>query len=556
MNKQLFFFLFISIANTAGSQTVGWFYSNPGNADGYILFAPLNSDTTYLIDKCGKRIHTWASTHYPGEAVYLLENGSLLHTADMDNNLFNAGGTGGGIEKFDWDGNMIWNYEISDAAQCQHHDAIQLPNGNVIAIVWEDHTATDAIDNGRNPASLGTHIWSEKLVEIQPAGVDSGIIVWQWRAWDHLVQEFDNTKLNYGPIYNHPELLNFNLNSSMMGVVDWLHCNGLDYNAATDQLIVSCHNLNEVWIIDHSTTMEEAALHTGGQSGKGGDLLYRWGNPQNYGRGSVSDQKFYGQHNARWIPAGFPGAGDIMVYNNGLNRPGGNFSTAETFTPPEMVNYVYPLDAAAPYDPATQSWIYTASPPESFYSQVISGAQRTANGSTIICEGMSGTFFEVDMNSNDLWKYINPVSATGIITQGNFPGMNAAFRCVYYEADYPGLSGHSLLPGAPIEKNPLTYTCFSNTTGLVELSLSSEEISVFPNPFHSQLNLHMPFALNDALLQIHDLMGRLIYEEKSFSCAAQSNQTINILPCKGMMNITLVTQSGEEILNLSVIAGE
>ena len=58
-----------------------------------------------------------------------------------------------------------------------------------------------------------------------------------------------------------------------------MHCNGLDYNSALDQIALSCRGMNEVYIIDHSTTTEEAVGHTGGNAGKGGDILYRWGNP-------------------------------------------------------------------------------------------------------------------------------------------------------------------------------------------------------------------------------------------------------------------------------------
>jgi hypothetical protein len=37
-----------------------------------------------------------------------------------------------------------------------------------------------------------------------------------------------------------------------------------------------------LWVIDHQTTTAQAASHTGGRYNKGGDLLYRWGNPQTY----------------------------------------------------------------------------------------------------------------------------------------------------------------------------------------------------------------------------------------------------------------------------------
>ena len=60
---------------------------------------------------------------------------------------------------------------------------------------------------------------------------------------------------------------------------DWLHTNAIAYNPQRDEIALSVLGNNEIWIIDHSTTTEEARGSTGGNSGKGGDILYRWGNP-------------------------------------------------------------------------------------------------------------------------------------------------------------------------------------------------------------------------------------------------------------------------------------
>lgn len=552
MKKILLFIFFIS-PFFLRSQTVGWFYTNAGAADGYILFAPLNSDTTYLIDKCGKRIHEWPSNYHPGDAVYLLEDGVLLHTANMNNNAFSAGGSGGRIEKIDWDGNLLWSYQISDNTQCQHHDAIQLPNGNILTISWEDHSEADAVNNGRDPSTMGGHIWSEKLIEIKPDGINAGTIVWQWRAWDHLIQHYDSSKLNYGVIADHPELIDINLGNPLTFSSDWLHINGIDYNAALDQIVASCHNSNEVWIIDHSTTLDEATSHAGGTSGHGGDLLYRWGNPRNYGRGTTNDQKFYGQHNAHWIPEGFPGGGDIMVFNNGVGRPGGSYSTVETFAPPAMADNNYPIDSGAAFAPAEQDWIYTATPASSLYSSVISGAQRLQNGNTIFCEGSSGNFEEIDFDGNGLWKYVNPVGINGITSQGNQPNMNSVFRCVYLPADYAGLSGHILVPGAPIEYNPLNYVCYSNLTGVVTIGEKENELVVYPVPFQKNFALHVPVNLNDARLVIRDMTGRIIYEDDQFNSSQAFDEIINFNSPKGIVAISIYDPAGNNTYNTLAI---
>ncbi|MFI5134339.1 MAG: aryl-sulfate sulfotransferase [Chitinophagales bacterium] len=371
--------IFLLILIRSSAQTVGLFYNDPGSLAGYILFAPGGSDSTYLIDKCGKRVHTWFSSYLPGLSVHLNTDGTLLRCGGENNAIFNSGGSGGILEKFDWNDSLLWSFEISDQNECQHHEAIQLPNGNVLAIVWQKFTKSEAIDNGRDPASVGNELWSDKILEIEPIGTDSGVVVWQWNAWDHLIQDFDSTKQNFGVVASHPELIDINA-ANQTAETDWLHCNSIDYNSHFDQILISCHNLNEVWIIDHSTTMAEAVTHSGGQSGKGGDLLYRWGNPQIYNRGTSVDQKFFGQHNATWIPAGLPDAGKILVFNNGIGRPDGLYSTVETFTPPDVVNYNYPIVGSNPYGPTNQDWVYEANPPTSFFSQVEGGAQRLSTG--------------------------------------------------------------------------------------------------------------------------------------------------------------------------------
>lgn len=94
-------------------------------------------------------------------------------------------------------------------------------------------------------------------------------VVWEWKVWDHILQDKDTAKANYqSSIINHPELLNVNYKI----IKDWIHMNGIDYNPMLDQIAVSSHNLNEWYVIDHSTNIAEAASHTGGNSGKGGDF--------------------------------------------------------------------------------------------------------------------------------------------------------------------------------------------------------------------------------------------------------------------------------------------
>jgi hypothetical protein len=189
---------------------------------------------------------------------------------------------------------------------------------------------------------------------------------------------------------------------------DWMHSNSIDYNEEFDKLLLSVHNFNEIWIIDHSTTTEEAAGHMGGNSGKGGDLLYRWGNPQAYRAGTANDRKLFSQHDATWIKPGCPGEGDILVFNNGANRPGSYYSTVDEIVPPVNDNGEYYLEPGPMYGPEAQTWMYTASPPTSFYASHLSGAERLPDGNTLICNGETGKIFEVTPEGATVWQYTSP----------------------------------------------------------------------------------------------------------------------------------------------------
>ena len=500
-------------------QTVGLFTEAPGSLDGYVLFAPMTSDTTYLIDKCGKKVHSWTSEYHPGLAVYLLPDGNLLRTACVNNPLFNTGGNGGLIQKFDWDGNLIWSYPISSAFECQHHDVKQLPNGNILVIVWEYKTTAEAIAAGRDPTLLGNSLWGEKIIELQPIDSDEANIVWEWHAWDHLVQNFDYTKLNYGDISN-AELINLNYeaNTGPQGA-DWLHVNGIDYNADFDQIMISSHNFNEIWIIDHSTTTTEAASHSGGIYGKGGDILYRWGNPAAFNHGAVANQQFFGQHNPRWIEHGYPDSGKIMVFNNGLDRPGGDYSTVDIITPDVDALGNYGTPGIGGYLPEGETWHYQAPNPFDFFSANISGAQRLSNGNTIVCEGNSGNFFEIDTNDSIVWYYINPVFAGGIISQGNLATANSVFRCTLYEPSYSGFNGHSLIPGNPIEFNPLPYTC-EMFTGISPLHDHHSQDIFAVNPFSANLVLQSNAVISNASLFLFNEMGQVVESWKNIDLIA------------------------------------
>ncbi len=410
--------------------------------DGYTLFQPMHSTSIYLVDMDGEPVHEWETDYNPGQSVYLLDNGNLLRAArdPQPTGSFRGGGEGGIVQEIAWDGTVVWEYKLSDETFRQHHDVEPMPNGNVLVIAWESRTYEEAVAAGINPSRMESDfIWPDFIVEIEPVYPDRGDVVWEWHAWDHLVQELYRDKANYGVVAEHPELIDINAAPAhtarqqiatqesleqlrSLGYIagsaetddrpeigaDWLHLNSVDYNAELDQVLLSSRHFSEVWIVDHSTTTEEAAGKTGGRWGKGGDLLYRWGNPEAWSVGGPDDRQLFVQHDAQWIGKGLPGAGNILIFNNGAGRADGNYSSVDEIAPPTDTagNYLMvPEEPSAPLGPV---WTYVAPDKESLFSGMLSGAQRLPNGNTLIAEGARGRMLEVGAENAVVWELLNP----------------------------------------------------------------------------------------------------------------------------------------------------
>ena len=506
----IFIFIFL-VQISFAQQTVGLFLNDSTSLNGYTLFGPGVSKITYLIDNCGNEVHRWdQSTTNPGASVYLLENGNLLRTGRINSN-FNGGGTGGRLEIFNWEGDLIWQYDYSSNTYHHHHDVAPMPNGNILLIAWESRTETELEAAGRNPITISNSVWSERVVEIKPIGTNEIEVVWEWHLWDHLVQDFDSTKMNYGVVAEHPELMDINFGVNATGNnSDWIHLNSINYNSNLDQIVLSSRHLSEIYVIDHSTTSLEAAGHTGGNSGKGGDLLFRYGNPQSYDRGTSDDRVFYGQHDATWVPVGYPDEGKIMVFNNGQGRPGGSYSSVDVIDPPLDVNNTYTISNTEPFSPEDLFWTYEADPPSDMYSSNISGAHRLPNGNTLICVGREGNFYEVNYEGDLVWHYKMPIGNNGPVSQGTVLTNANAFRATRYGADYPAFVGKNLTPGDPIEVNPLPSDCvLYGDPVAVKNYANLEGVQALNNPIHDFIYIKNQ-TKNEVSIEVFDIMGRLV----------------------------------------------
>jgi len=445
-------------------------------APGYTIMEPLNSRAIYLLDLGGEVVHEWATDSSPGGWVYLQDDGSLLRSGRVDDDVhFSGGGIGGWLQRLAPDGTLLWNWRYADSLHNQHHDIERLPNGNVLFIAWERVSSREALRHGMDP----THIdreqgwWPCKLVEVRPIEPDDAEIVWEWHAKDHLIQDFDPRGREYGDPAEHPGRLDVNfpdpqkedeseearaereeLEAQMRAlgyaggddepaepetVRDWLHTNAVAYNAEHDLILMSSPHLCEIYVIDHSTSTAEAAGSTGGRYGHGGDLLWRWGNPRNYGHGSAADRVLSYQHDPRWLPPTRPGELRLTVFNNGSKRPqGGSYSSIEELVLPFDPERGFLREPGEAFGPAESAWSYSAG--DDFFSAFISGAQRLPNGNTLICSGAPGRLFEVTPAGKLVWDYRNGFGGDVDPPEhaGSAPPL-ALYRVHRYAPEHPGI---------------------------------------------------------------------------------------------------------------------
>lgn len=460
--------LFMVVANGvhAQSPTVGLRHYDPATTDGYILFTPETNTSAFLIDRCGQKINEWTFSETPALTVYLLENGSILR-AGIDS-----------LEIRDWNNNLVWSYAMTANGFRQHHDIEPLPNGNILCICSDIITGQDAINAGRDPNLVFNNtLRSERIVELEPVGTNQVNVVWEWKAIDHVIQDYDALMSNYGTVEDHPELidLNYVTNSSP----DWLHYNGIDYNENLDQIIMSSRHMSEIYIVDHSTTTAEAASHSGGNSGKGGDYLWRWGNPEVYRQGTAADRRLYRQHDAKWVEQGALDEGKISVFNN---EGDGSVTFSEVgLIEPQIIGGQYQLNNNA-FLPTDYDWTWNGSVLGNVVLETKkSGAQVLANGNFLVTETSKGQVSEFTKSGTHLWTYTNP---TGYNIYNQYDPVqnedNKFFRGEFYAPDYAGLVGQDLTPQGIVENlNPISDTC-SLQAGLNEVA--NVQYNLFPNP--------------------------------------------------------------------------
>ena len=357
----------------------------------YIFIVENNSTNSYLINKEGFKVWEWNFDTNSGNDLEIIDNGNIVGLFKATDPIIDFGGFGGAAKIIDKNGNVLWEYSVSDNDFIAHHDVEMLPNGNILLMVWERITNDIAVSNG---ADFNTDIFTEKIIEVNPSNNE---VVWEWRSWDHIIQDKFEGLANYGDLNSNPGKIdiNYSLDNPPGGNFfdggDIMHANGLDYDPLNDVIYLSVNYFDEIWVIDHSTTTEEAQSNSGGNYNKGGDLIYRFGNPTTYN--SLGNKLFDKNHFPNLLEDGVEGEGNILVYVNG-NSTGQ--SVVYELELPDQLN----LNSNANNEPSVH-WSYTN---DDLFATKLSGAVRLSNGNTLITESDYG-LWEVTPEGNIAWKY-------------------------------------------------------------------------------------------------------------------------------------------------------
>ncbi len=541
--RRLFVLALLTFSGSLGLKAQQW--------DGLTLYSNMNSTLGYLIDTSSTVVKTFTFTGGTGYSTHMAPGGKVYRSVARMGNLLTGGGITGRMQIVDYNSNVLWDYVYSSSTYVLHHDHCVLPNGNILVITYDVKSASDAASAG---ASNPVLVWSEKIMEWEPVGTNSVNVVWEWSLWDHLVQNVDNTKANYQPtIVDHPELMDINFNFKK----DWVHMNGIDYNPVLDQIVVSSHNLNEWWVIDHSTTTAEAASHNGGKSGKGGDLLYRWGNPATYQAGGSAVLNV--THDAHWIKEGCPNEGYFAGINNkGVTSPS-NKTTADQVNPPRS-GFTYTLSQGMAYSPAN----FNARHISTGYTSNMGSVEEYPNGNQMVCLATAGLIYEIDANGTTLWSkntlgttpqahrysqcYIDHVAPAqpSISVNGSTLSTGSAVSYQWY-VNGNAIPGATLQTFVPVQTGTYVVAvtdnnaCTKSYSSLLSHTVASvpdqwkeefnslQSLGVYPNPGAGVFTIHSELAdINKFTLVVYDMSGRVVYTETEPSSVDLSDQSQGI----------------------------
>ena len=442
---------------------------------GYTLFGV--GSRTYLLDMEGRVVHTWPI----GTNPHLLDNGNILDASKDDPSGFQ------GFKEVDWDGKTVWEYTEKREGYAPHHDWVRIFNKKLNApttlyIANKSITHEQAIAAGADPKKGPYRDGQmDAVVEVDM----QGNVVWEWWFFDHVVQDVDPAKPNYvGDGQDHRGLSRPDQHQHARPAAEArlaaLQLDGLQRRvgphrhqlragrALRDRPRRHVRRRRPARPASPRPPVRRAISSTASAIRPATPRAIRRACWRTGTRPPPATSRWAARTTCTGFAPGLPGAGHLMVFNNGQylyqRTPQSSILEINPFLDAngrDTGKYVNPPDAGyrrETYDHDTHNqprqiskqivWSYRSVNSHGFFSHIGSSGQRLPNGNTFICSDTEGHFFEVTAEGELVWEYINPVTRDGAVkVLGDvLPMTNSAFRAYRYAADHPAFKGRDLTP--------------------------------------------------------------------------------------------------------------
>jgi hypothetical protein len=288
------------------------------------------------------------------------------------------------------DGKMIWSAR-------QHHDwqrddfpagyysPAYTPSAEPRTTLVLTHT------NRKQPKVADVMLEDDRLIELSP----KGDIVWEWVASDHI------DEMGFSPEARKAMSGGGAFNANR-GSFDWLHINSAHYVGPNKWFDQGDKRFapNHVIISSRETSLLAIVA-------RDGSIAWRMGPDFNQSKELRAIRQIIGQHHAHLIPNGLPGAGNLLVFDNGGSS---GYGAPSGIAPDGRAVYARAGSRVLEINPVTLELVWSYSNAR-FFSTNISSAQRLVNGNTLITAGAGGRMFEVTPKGEIVWEYMFPLFA-------------------------------------------------------------------------------------------------------------------------------------------------
>jgi len=372
--------------------------------NGYTVLSPLATQAVIVIDMNGNVVKRWDDfNNSAGGPARILPGGSVIAAygarPPFQESL--------ALEQRDFSGKVLWSFnhveeiELRDAGTVwsarQHHDwqREDFPSGyfspgatpattgsNMLILTHTNHTL---------PAVADVTLEDDRLIEVAP----DGRIVWEWTAGEHI------DAFGFAPDARAAIKAAADVNAARASF-DWLHVNSATYLGPNRWFDAGDRRFapNNVLISSRQASLLAIVA-------RDGKIVWQLGPDFSATEELKKIRQIIGQHHAHLIPKGLPGAGNLLVFDNGGSS---GYGFAGPIAPDGVGAFARATSRVLEIDPVTLAlkWSYAA---PRFFSTNISSAQRLPNGNTLITEGAGGRMFEVTNDGTIVWEYMNPLFA-------------------------------------------------------------------------------------------------------------------------------------------------